>query len=137
MRQAIVRLLWFPAIAGNVSESERAGLNESPEPGVELLCELLDNLRASPAQSAAQVVERWADKPDGEHFEKLLQREALVGDAAAATSELKAALVKLAAMAAEHRLEALEAKSRIARLSPEEMVEFQRLMTRKTRSGGA
>ena len=137
VRQAIVRLLWFPAIAGNVSESERAGLNESPEPGVELLCELLDNLRANPAQSAAQVVERWADKPDGEHFEKLLQREALVGDAAAATSELKAALVKLAAMAAEHRLEALEAKSRIARLSPEEMVEFQRLMTRKTRSGGA
>ena len=137
VRQSIVRLLWFPAIARNVSESERAGLNESQEPGVELLCELLDNLRAQPAQSAAQVIERWADKPDGEHLQKLLQREELVGDAAAATSELKAALVKLAAMADEQRLAALEAKSRTTRLSMEEMMEFQRLMTRKARPSGA
>jgi DNA primase len=137
VRQAIVRLLWFPAIASNASESERAGLNESQEPGVELLRELLDNLRAHPAQSAAQVVERWADKPDGEHLEKLLQREELVGDAAAATSELKAALVKLASMADEQQLAALEAKSRTTRLSTEEVMEFQRLMTRKARSGGA
>jgi DNA primase len=133
VRQAIVRLLWFPAIARNVTESELVGLNVSEEPGVELLRELLGNLRASPATSAAQVLERWADKPDAEHLSKLLQREELVSDAAAATSELKAALVKLAAMADSQRLEALEAKSRTTRLSTEEMQEFQRLMMRKPR----
>ena len=131
VRQAIVRLLWFPAIAGQVSESERSAVNASEEPGVELLRELLDNLRASPATSAAQVLERWADKPDGEHLGKLLQREELVADAAAAAHELKAALVKLAQMAAAQRLAALEAKSRTTRLSSEEMQEFQRLMMRK------
>jgi DNA primase len=130
VRQAIVRLLWFPAIAAQVSEAERSGLNASEEPGVELLRELLDNLRASPATSAAQVVERWADKPDGEHLAKLLQREELVADASAAAHELKAALVKLAGMAATQRLEALEAKSRTSRLSTAELEEFQRLMMR-------
>jgi hypothetical protein len=123
--------LWFPSIAGHVSESERAGLNGSEEPGVELLRELLDNLRTSPATSAAQVVERWADKPDGEHLSKLLQREELVADAGAAASELKAALVGLAAAADKQRLAALEAKSRTTRLSAEEMIEFQRLIMRK------
>jgi DNA primase len=131
VRQAIVRLLWFPAIAGQVSESERSGLNASEEPGVELLRELLDNLRSSPATSAAQVLERWADKPDGEHLAKLLQREELVADAAAATHELKAALVKLTGVAAAQRLAALQAKSRTTRLSAEEMQEFQNLMMRK------
>ncbi len=131
VRQAIVRLLWFPAIAAQVSEAERSGLNASDEPGVELLRELLDNLRASPAISAAQVLERWADKPDGEHLAKLLQREELVADAGAAAHELKAALVKLAGMAAAQRLAALQAKSRTTRLSAEEMQEFQSLMMRK------
>ena len=131
VRQAIVRLLWFPSIAGHVSESERAGLNASEEPGVELLCELLDNLRTSPATTAAQVVERWADKPDGEHLSKLLQREELVANANAAASELKAALVGLAAAADKRRLATLEAKSRTTRLTAEEMMEFQRLIMRK------
>jgi DNA primase len=131
VRQAIVRLLWFPSIAGHVSESERAGLNASEEPGVELLCELLDNLRTSPATTAAQVVERWADKPDGEHLSKLLQREELVANANAAASELKAALVGLAAAADKQRLATLEAKSRTTRLTAEEMMEFQRLIMRK------
>ena len=131
VRQAILRLLWFPATAGQVSESERSGLNASDEPGVELLCELLDHLRASPATSAAQVLERWADKPDAEHLAKLLQREELVADAGAAAHELKAALVKLEQMAAAKRLAALEARSRTSRLSAEEMQEFQRLIMRK------
>ncbi len=131
VRQAILRLLWFPAIARQVSELERSGVNASDEPGVELLCELLDHLHASPATSAAQVLERWADKPDAEHLAKLLQREELVVDAGAAAHELKAALVKLAEMAAAKRLAALEAKSRTSRLSAEEMQEFQRLIMRK------
>jgi DNA primase len=131
VRQAVVRLVSFPVIAREVSEEERAGLNASEEPGIELLRDLLDNLRASPVQISAQVIERWNGKPGGDVLEKLLQREQLVGDSAAAASELKAALVKLAELVASRRLEALEAKSRSTPLEPEELQEFQRLILRK------
>jgi hypothetical protein len=124
----VAHLLWFPAIAPQVTDAERAYLDDCEEPGIELLRELLDDLRANPAQIAAQVIERWADKPEGEHLAKLLQRGEIVGDAVAATNELKASLLKLAQGAQARRLEQLEAKSRLGRLEPEELKEFQRLM---------
>ena len=131
VRQAVVRLLWFPPIAREVTPAERAGLDASEEPGIELLRELLDNLQAQPAQNSAQVIERWSEKPDGEHLAKLLHREELVADAAAATSELKAALIKLQQGADERRWEALGAKSRLGPLDAQEKDEFQRLMMKK------
>jgi len=54
VRQAIVRLLHYPGIAGEVSPAERAGLDASEEPGVALLREILDNLREQPAELPAQ-----------------------------------------------------------------------------------
>ena len=135
IRQAIAQLVWFPAIAQTVTDAERAGLNSCEEPGIDLLRELLDNLRAEPLQISAQVIERWADKPEGEHLAKLLQREELVADAGAAASELKAALVRLADMAEARRQQVLEAKSRQGPLTREEMEEFQRLIVRKTPRG--
>src|SRR6185312_4301467 len=44
VRQAIARLVRFPAIAGSIDDTERAGLNTCEEPGIELLRELLDDL---------------------------------------------------------------------------------------------
>ncbi len=131
VRQAVVRLLWFPPIAREVTPGERAGLDASEEPGIDLLRELLDNLQAQPAQNSAQVIERWSEKPDGEHLAKLLHREELVADAAAATSELKAALIKLQQGADERRWEALGTKSRLGPLDAQEKDEFQRLMMKK------
>ncbi len=136
VRQAIAFLVWFPAIAREVSAVERLGLNSCEEPGVELLRDLLDTLHAHPLQVSAQVIERYADKPEGEHLAKLLQRGELVSDAAKATSELKGALTLLADRAAERRWKALEQKLENAGGSPlaltkEEMDEFQRLMRRQ------
>jgi len=128
VRQAIVRLVHFPAIAAEVSPAERSGLDASEEAGIALLRELLDNLRAQPAQISAQVIQRWAGRDGGEALQKLLEREEVLTDAAAAAGELRAALVKLADLAAERRLQALEARSRSAPLSPDEIKEFQRLM---------
>jgi DNA primase len=128
VRQAVLRLVSYPAIALEVSEEERAALDACEEPGIELLRELIDNLRAQPAQNAAQVIERWAGRPDGASLEKLLQREQIVADAVAAAGELRAALGKLADLVVARRLEALEEKSRSTRLEPEELLEFQRLM---------
>jgi DNA primase len=134
VRQAIARLVRFPATAGSISAAERAGLNTCEEPGVDLLRELLDDLRVRPLSVPAQVLERWADRSGGEHLARLLEREEVLGDAHAAALELKAALSRLADQAVDRRLEALEAKMRAAGLgglSAEEREEFQRLIEKR------
>ena len=130
VRQAIVRLLHYPMIALEVTAGERAGLDASAEPGVGLLRELLDDLREQPAQIAAQVIQRWMGHKEGETLQKLLGREEVITGAAAASGELRAALLKLADQAAGRRLEALEAKSRAGSLAGDELLEFQSLIER-------
>jgi DNA primase len=129
VRQAIVRLLQFPATAARVSAKERADLDRLHEPGIELLRELIDDLKRAPAQISAQVIERWADKPERETLEKLLKKEEVITNAAAAAAELRASLVKLAELADTQRLQALQLKSRTAALDDSELQEFQRLTT--------
>jgi DNA primase len=131
VRQAIARLVRFPAAAAAVSDEERDGLTGCEERGIELLRELLDDLRAHPLTVSAQVLERWAEKPGGEHLGRLLEREEVLGEEASAIIELKAALTKLADQAAERRLQALEAKSRSGRLETHEIKELQRLMRKR------
>ena len=133
VRQAIVRLLHHPGIAAEVSAGERAGIEQSEEPGVALLRELLDNLRAQPAQIPAQVIQRWSGREGAESLQKLLEREEVITGAAAASAELRAALVKLAEQASERRLKELEAKSRIGSLEPSEIKEFQLLIEQLSR----
>ena len=133
VRQAIVRLLHYPAIAAQVTAGERAGLDASEEPGVTLLRELLDNLRDEPAKVPAQVIERWAGREGGESLQKLLLREEVITEREAAAGELRASLVKLADQAAGRRLEALEAKSRAGSLAANELEEFQLLIQRLSR----
>jgi DNA primase len=137
VRQAIARLVRFPPIASSISAAERAGLNVCEEPGIDLLRELLDDLRVHPLSVPAQVLERWADRSGGEHLGRLLEREEVLGDAQAAALELKAALARLADQAVDRRLEALEAKSRTARLDAKEFEELQYLMRRKAGRGAA
>ena len=133
VRQAIVRLLHYPAIAAEVSPVEREGLDASDEPGVALLRELLDNLKATPAQIPAQVIVRWEGREEVESLKKLLDREEVISDAPAAAGELRAALVKLADQAARRRLEALEAKERAGSLASNEREEFQRIISMLSR----
>ena len=133
VRQAIVRLVRFPSLAQQVTLEERAALEACEEAGVDLLRQLLDDLREHPLQIPAQVIERWADKPGGDFLPKLLQREEVVADEAVAAQELHGALAKLADTVAIQRLKVLEEKSRWTRLSPEELKEFQELIVRKGR----
>jgi hypothetical protein len=129
-----VRLVRFPAIAQQVSPEERARLNACEEAGIELLRDLLDDLAEHPLQIPAQVIERWADKPGGDSLQKLLHREEVVADPALAAEELRGALAKLADTVAVQRLKVLEEKSRWTRLGPEELKEFQQLISRKVRA---
>jgi DNA primase len=139
VRQAVLQLVSYPLIALEVGEEERTALDACEEPGIELLRELIDNLRTHAAQNSAQVIERWSGKPGGSSLEKLLQREHIVADAVAAAGELHAALGKLAHGVVTRRLQVLEEKSRSIRLEPEELQEFQNLMsklgTRDARGG--
>lgn len=132
VRQAIVRLVLFPAIADAVTEAERAGLTGSTELGTDLLTALLDDLRAQPLTSTGQVLERWASRPGGEHLGRLLEREAVLEDADAAAVELRAALVRLADLVRERRLDALIARQAATGLNADELLEFQTLMSRKS-----
>jgi DNA primase len=138
MRQAVGALLRYPAIAQAVSTSERAGLDHIDEAGIELLRELLDNLHAQPAQSAGQVIQRWEGRPEQESLVRLLQKEDVISDAAAAAGELKAALVKLGELADEKLFEALKTKvaaSGMDALDASELLEFKRLATRRPGGG--
>lgn len=136
IRQALARLVRFPSIAGAVTDAERAELQDCTEAGAELLRRLLDDLRARPIQISAQVIERWRDRPGGEHLGRLLEREAVLDDEAAAAVELRAALGKLVDLGVDQRLRALETKSRSGPLSEQELKEFQMLTSRKTVRNG-
>ena len=134
MRQAVGALLRYPAIAQAVSAQERAGLDRIDEAGIELLRELLDNLLAQPAQSAGQVIQRWEGRPEQESLVRLLQKEDVISDAAAAAGELKAALVKLGELADEKLFEVLKIKAAsvgMDALDASELLEFKRLATRR------
>ena len=133
VRQAVVRLVRFPAIAQQVTVEERERLSACEEPGIDLLRNLLDDLREHPLQIPAQVIQRWADKPGGDFLPKLLHREEVVADEALAVEELHGALGKLAATVAVQRLKVLEEKSRWTRLGPEELKEFQELILQRAR----
>jgi DNA primase len=138
VRQAIDTLLRFPSIAATVSVEERTALDRLDEPGIDLLRELLDNLRAQPAQSSGQVIQRWADRPEQESLVKLLQKDDVITDAAAASGELRAALVKLGELADTRLFEALKTKANQSgtdALDAAELIEFKRLATRRP-SGG-
>ena len=139
VRQAVDRLLRYPAIASSVTPEERAGLDRVEEPGIELLRELLDNLRTQPAQSSGQVIQRWADRPEQESLVRLLQKDDLIADAGAAANELRAALRKLQELADARRFEALNAKVShrgLDALDESELIEFKRLIARKPGADG-
>jgi DNA primase len=134
VRQAIDRLLRFPPVASHVTPEERAALDHVEEPGIDLLRELLDNLRAHPAQSSGQVIQRWADRPEQDSLVKLLQKDDVIADAATAAAELRAALLKLAESADTRRFEALNARVGqlgFDALDESERLEFKRLVTRR------
>ncbi len=131
VRQAIVRLVQFPAAASSVTDTERAGLENSTEPGADLLRALLDDLRERPLKTAGQVLERWSGRAGGEHLGRLLDREEVLEDQGAAAVELRATLVKLADLVLARRLDTLIAKQAATGLNTDELLEFQRLMSRK------
>jgi DNA primase len=127
VRQGVRLLLHFPELAPRLEAQLLAGLESVEEPGAPLLLALLTELRTQPANSTAQVLERWRDRPDGAHLARLAASEALVPDASAAERELQQVLSRLLQEAGRQRLDRLLEKDRASGLSREEKLELQRL----------
>jgi DNA primase len=98
---------------------------------------LLEELRAQPLQTTAQVLERWRERPEGAHLARLAAAEELVAEAAAAEKELRDALARLEQEGGRQRLDALLEKDRASGLSPEEKLELQGLTIRLGRQRAA
>jgi DNA primase len=136
IRQAVNLLLRFPSIAAGITDEQRAGLEGLDEPGADLLREMLDNLRAQPAQSSGQVLQRWEGRPEQVSLAKLLAREDLVHEASQASQELAATLARARELADEKLFKTLTDKTKfwgLDALTEAERLEYKRLVTRSTR----
>ena len=128
VRQAVRLLLHFPQIAADIKEEQLARIRALEEPGIDVLSALIDELRITPAQTTAQVLERWRGRPDEPHLVRLAGLEAMVKDAAAAQRELDEALGRLHQESVRRQLDQLLEKDRNLGLSKEEKLELQQLM---------
>jgi DNA primase len=102
-------------------------LERSTQPGVDVLRELLEQQRASPAASTGQTLERWRERPEYRRFCELAANDPLVPDQAAAAAELREAVARLVGQQSRRRLEALIEKARADTLNDAEKQELQAL----------
>jgi DNA primase len=136
--QAIALLLHTPAAAALVSPEQRQALAQLPHPGVAVLSELLEGQLARPAQSMAQTLERWRERPEYRRLCELAASQPLMGDGTAAGRELVQAIERLLdAQLRGGRLEALIEKARDQPLNEAEKQELQALTTGHNRIGPA
>ncbi len=131
LTQAIMLVLHHPSAARSLDLS---GLRGLPVRGADVLVELLETAAAEPNLSTAQLVERWRERPEGARLAELAAVESLVPDRGAAERELRTALQKLVAEAGPgRRLDELIAASGERKLTAEEQVEFQQLLSKRRR----
>lgn len=70
-RRAIGHLIANPRLALEVEAPE--ALARSPQPGHRILVELITQCREKPGLNTAALLERWRERPEGPHLQKLLQ----------------------------------------------------------------
>ena len=126
-RQAIAVLLNFPEVARDLRGHE--ALAASDNPGFALLSELIQDLKDRPASSKGVAVERWRDRPEHVHLEKLAAAECFVSDRRAALEEVQTALSKMVnELGPARRTEELLAKADTEGLDDQEKLELQGLL---------
>lgn len=127
VRLALALLLDRPALAAEVPQDEQEHLARYQLPGIPLLCEVLEICRATPNLSTAGLLERWRDRPEGEHLARLTQAE-LAGGETERRQELLDSLISLRRMARQKRFEDLRRKSAAGTLTEQETMEFNQLL---------
>ena len=71
-RRAIAHLLANPHLAVDVEVPPQ--LQASPQKGHQILVELITQCHASPGLNSAALLERWRERPEGAHLQKLLHQ---------------------------------------------------------------
>jgi DNA primase len=104
---AITIVLQYPILAREVEDTDLLqGLNQ---PGAAILAELLETLHQHPHLTTAALLERWRDKENGAHLQKLaLQPLSLSADAL--KHELTGIIARLHKEAKQLRIHELTSK---------------------------
>ena len=134
MRQAVMMLVHYPPIAGQLEAAGLAGLEGLDEPGADILRALVADLRADPCASTGQLLERWRERPEVERFGRLAAAEVLVPDKAAALRELQTALDRMQAERRRRRFDELLERERDGAITSAERTELQGLLAGPTPS---
>jgi DNA primase len=132
VRGAIALLLHQPELAGEV----RGIAFREPDslPGVTLLQELLEVLWQQPGLNTGALLERWRDRAEGRHLEKLAQWQPLVEDLDLA-AELHGHIDRIQQQLREARITALLAAGRERSLDNEEKQELKELLQARATGG--
>ena len=125
VRGAIALLLHQPELAGEV----RGIAFRVPDslPGVTLLQELLEVLWQQPGLNTGALLERWRDRAEGRHLEKLAQWQPLVEDLDLA-AEFHGHIDRIQQQLREARITALLAAGRERSLDNEEKQQLKKLL---------
>ena len=132
VRQAIGLVLHYPNQAAEVQPPE--GLRSATGvAGVSLLLRLLETAHLNPNISPAALVERFRDDSEGRHLNKLILA-APQEDEHIAAKVLEDCLGRIVDVYQRQRLQALTA---LPARTPEQLEEYQRLITSRGNSNGA
>ncbi|OOZ39686.1 DNA primase [Solemya pervernicosa gill symbiont] len=128
VRHAITLLLLRPELANQVGD--QTGLEQIDMAGIPLLQELIGVVQSGGVSSTAAILERWRDRPEGRHLNKLASTPLDLPEAGA-EQEFLDTLQGLKRQYADQRREALLYKQRDQELSGDEKNELQQLFREK------
>ncbi|MDQ6646686.1 MAG: DNA primase [Pseudomonadota bacterium] len=125
VRSAISLLLAQPGLAEEVDPPY--GFLRLDKPGVALLAELIDTVRARPGVNPASLVEHFAERPEYPSLQKLMAAMS-VGEPEMQRTEFFDALQRMEDQAVTQRRDALTGKSRDGVLDSAEKAELRQLL---------
>jgi DNA primase len=130
VRQALTLVLHEPALAQKAGSTER--FSDLQQPGIRLLCEVIELLQSNPNLTLGSLLEYWRERTEGRHLAALAAREPLLGEGGNLEEEFHDALELLARQRVRQRREQLQRKP-FRELSAEEKLELQQLIKEENR----
>lgn len=127
VRLAVALLLQRPVLSTELRSVD--WLEQLDLPGVPLLLELLETIRANPHLNAAGLLERWRGRSEERHLLRLLQWQPPEAEDEVLDCMFHDAIDRLRLKHVEQRTDYLLTKARHEALGPEEKAELQALLS--------
>ncbi len=134
VRRTVTLLLHHPEVVAGAGELPPLG--ETGLPGVAVLREMIELLRARPDLSMAGLLEHFRDSETGRHLSKLAAVEDPAVPEADLVQEFRDALERIARQGPQQRFQDLAARARAGQLSEAETREYAELCVRLGGHGG-